>query len=51
MAPADLLHAVARSMGRLEASDGSPMADRVHGLIDGAGHAFVESSHPRGVWQ
>ncbi len=27
------------------------MADRVHGLIEGAGRAFVESARPRGVWQ
>ena len=51
IAPDKLLTAVARSMKNLEASDGSPMADRVRGLIDGAGKAFVDSARPRGVWQ
>ena len=49
--PNDLLNAVARSMDRLGTSDGSPMADRVRGLIDGAGRTFVETARPRGVWQ
>ena len=51
ISPTDLLTAVARSMRNLEASDGSPMADRVRGLIEGAGRAFVDSARPRCVWQ
>jgi len=49
--PTELLNAVARSMDRLETSDGSPMADRVRGLIDGAGRTFAKTARPRGVWQ
>jgi len=48
--PTDLLAAVARSMRKLEASDGSPMADRVRSLIEGAGSTFVDTARPRGVW-
>lgn len=51
VAPAELLTAVARSMRNLEAKAGSPMADRVRGLIDGAGVTFVESARPQGVWE
>ncbi len=51
IAPTGLLTAVARSMRNLEAQDGSPMADRVRGLIDGAGKAFVDSARPQGVWE
>lgn len=51
IAPNDLLNAVAQSMRRLEASDGSPMAERVSGLINGAGRDFLDSARPRGVWQ
>ncbi len=51
MAPTDLLKAVARSMKNLEPPDGSPMADRVRGLIEGAGATFVDSAQPQGVWE
>ena len=51
IAPTDLLTGVARSMRDLETSDGSPMADRVRGLIEGAGRIFSESARPGGVWQ
>ena len=51
VAPAELLAAVARSMRNLEAKDGSPMADRVRGLIEGAGETFVGSARPQGVWE
>ena len=51
IAPTELLTAVARSMRNLEAKDGSPMADRVRGLIEGAGATFVGSARPHGVWE
>ena len=51
IAPTELLTAVARSMRNLEAKDGSPMADRVRGLIEGAGGTFVGSARPHGVWE
>ncbi len=51
VAPSELLTAVARSMRNLEAKDGSPMADRVRGLIKGAGETFVHSARPQGVWE
>jgi hypothetical protein len=51
ISPSELLTAIARSMRNLEAGDGSPMADRVHNLIEGASHSFVHSARPRGVWQ
>jgi len=51
VAPPELLTAVARSMRNLEAKDGSPMADRVRGLIEGAGETFVHSARPQGVWE
>ena len=51
VAPSELLTAVARSMRNLEAKDGSPMADRVRGLIEGAGENFVHSARPQGVWE
>lgn len=47
----ELLTTVARSMRDLEARDGSPMADRIRGLIEGAGSTFVETARPSGVWQ
>jgi hypothetical protein len=49
--PTELLNTVARSMKDLEPRDGSPMADRVRGLIEGAGATFVSSAQPRGMWQ
>jgi hypothetical protein len=49
--PAELLSTVARCMRDLEPRDGSPMADRVRGLIEGAGATFVSSARPRGMWQ
>jgi hypothetical protein len=49
--PSELLNTVARSLRGLEPHDGSPMADRVRGLIEGAGKDFVSSARPRGMWQ
>jgi hypothetical protein len=46
-----LLTAVADSMRNLEASDGSPMADRIRALIDGAGGAFLGTAKPRGLME
>ena len=47
----ELLTAVADSMRTLEASDGSPMADRVRALINGAGETFLDTAKPRGLWE
>lgn len=51
VAPEELLEAIAQSMSSLEASDGSPVADRIRTMIDGAGTSFLEAAAPRGAWQ
>lgn len=49
--PEELLAAVAGCMRTLEASEGSPMSERVRTLIDGAGETFLRVAKPQGLWQ
>jgi hypothetical protein len=51
VAPLELLTAVARPLQGLQARDGSPTAERVRALIDGAGSSFLEAAAPRGLWE
>ena len=49
--PEELLSAVAGCMRALEASEGSPAAERVRTLIDGAGETFLGVAKPQGLWE